>query len=264
MSKYITSIAILGTLLVAVPAMADYELFKTWRQERGYTYDAGAEVVTLGTLTKVGASNATNGSIAFTSGNEHWTADYLNSDKVTAGLGSVTGPHYWINYDGWDTTVYQDMGIALTGGLGSGGLAGIGATGLQANMAVEVEGSWYTLALALSSLASSMGVTIEKQSYLNGAKTTSSTVNTSTDGMQTFLWSDLFTGLLGGGGSGEGGGIAVLFANGLRNGSSLALVAIKGDQPVVEPPGKLPEPATLALMGLGLAGLGVVRRRMKK
>jgi len=267
MSKYITSIAILGTLLVAVPAMADYELFKTWREEKGYTYDAGAEVVTLGTLIKVGASNATNGLVEFTQGNSHWTATYLNSDKVTAGLGSVTGPHYWINYDGWDKTIYQDMGIALTGALGSGGLAGIGATGLQANMAVEVEGSWYTLALALSSLASSMGVTIEKQSYLNGAKTTSTTVGTSTDGMQTFLWSDLFKQLLGGDnpanvGNGDSGGIAVLFANGLRNGSSLALVAIKGDQPVVESP--LPEPATLALMGLGLAGLGVVRRRMKK
>jgi len=263
MSKYITSIAVLGVLLIAVPAFADYELFKTWRQEKGKVYDEGAEVVTLGILGRGGNPNGTDGAVYFTQGNDAWTVEY-----------NYTGVNnrYWINYDGSDTTVYQDMGIALTGGLGSGGILGGGATGLQGSMSVEVEGSWYTLALALSSLASTMGVTIEKQSYLNGAKTTSMTVSTATDAMQTFLWSDLFTGLLGGGGGSGGVGVqfqlvkgsGLLGAPALRNGSSLALVAIRGDQPEIVDPSNAPEPATLALMGLGLAGLGVVRRRMKK
>jgi len=277
MSRYIMSIALLGAFLVAAPAMADFELFKTWRESKGSVYEEDATVVTLITLKKDGplSTNTANpnilqpnpsgqqvgGTVSATSYSAAWTA--------TKTAGGATGQQdWWINFNSNDDpTTYADLAIALIGPMGSNGLAGVGATGLQGQVSINVTEAgigfdWVTLGMALGSLASSNGVVIERQSYLNGVPSSSTDIKPAQDtGMETFLYSDMITGMLGG--SGQVGGVEIRFGSTFRNQNSLSLIAITQTQ-AVGPGTAVPEPATLALMGLGLAGLGIARRRMRK
>jgi len=285
------SIALLGALLVvASPAMAEYEQFMVWRQDTSYwnktdasgkgyvgnlvSYGPEASMLTLGSLGKYGTANATNGTIQYYTSSAAWWVTPKNSTDYT------------INFDG---SLYGadnplpnivDIGIALKGAMGATGVAGIGASGLCANISLNLKEllgddapmEWASVGAGLSTLASSLaGIAIDYQTYLNGNKvnpttnilgsTSWGTVNTANDAQETYLYTGMVSELLGGIGNGAVGAVTFKLASGLRNGSSVALVAVV--EPSAVPPAA-PEPATIALMGLGLAGLGIARRRMRK
>jgi len=70
MSTHVMSFALLGALLIAAPALADFELFKEWREEKGAVYPEGSEVITLLTIGKTG------GVIWWDNyGNDAWTVE---------------------------------------------------------------------------------------------------------------------------------------------------------------------------------------------
>jgi hypothetical protein len=249
MSEYMLGIALLGAFLVAAPAvLADYELFKEWREEKGTVYPDGSAVITLFTIGKDGDLGATDGSIWWNNyGDDAWTVESNYQGYAH---------RFRINFDGsTDFAAYYDIGIALTGSYGWRiGNPDFITPGLVERIAIEIEGYWYNMKLVLG-LGPILGILVENQSYLDGEKTNSVLIDVINDAMQTFMWFSDFGAVFGIDPS--GGGLGIQLAPALRNGSSFSIVAIRK-------PTDVPEPATLAIVGLGLAGLSLARKRKQK
>jgi len=200
--------------------------------------------ITLVELTKGGGTTVTNGTVGVSTNNDAWsvTGNYQGNPN-----------RYWINYDGTDPNAYTHFGIALTGSFGTSILP-IG-TGLCANISIEAEGTWYSI--YAPSMLPVIGAPPNKQSYLDGEKTNSTLVNDTNDAMVTFIYYGWFNGNFDNDMFSEffrqAGGFGIQINANTRD-MTLAIIAVKE-------PTDVPEPATLAIIGLGLTCLGWARRR---
>ena len=270
MGRYMMSFALLGAFLVAAPAVKADVVYEwrsyffgnlMWDDDDESTTNVGS----LGTfaepvvkLTKGGGDTVTNGTISGKVRPASWYGDYGTGWTVEEDYQGHSD-QYWISFNGEGSLGYG-VGIVLHGSIGSPGSDfGLGSTGLLANVSLEVNGTWYSLATLISNGS------IQSQSYYDDEdpevfwyqkKTDSTEVNEANDSMVTLLCSDLFLELLGYGDDWEywSGGFGVRIAPDARD-MRFAVVVFDASP--------VPEPATLGIIGAGVAGLGLARRKRK-
>jgi len=226
------SIALLGAFLIAAPVKADYSQVVEWLGYDSTQY----ELVNLITLNKDGSWDASDAA---------WSVEYLGEQSSSG----TTYQNYGFNCDGTGTG-YETMVFAMTGAAyGSPILTMMQYNAIMDGVRVNLgRDDWYSMRW-VDNQAGAAGIIGRAVLSPNGTLNPGAILNGAS---QIRLYAlDFFMDF------GSFGEIALGFSDGLPAGFKFQIFAVKAMS------NEIPEPATLAIVGLGLAGLGLARRRRK-